>query len=80
MMEVNNISSQIEVSRQGMLQTNIGTQHFTHFERLIYAITDDDIATLDRLEIPIEDLVSLEFEGQANILNYAIEQERVNIV
>ena len=28
----------------------------------------------------MDDLVKLEFENNANILNFAIEQERVNIV
>ena len=63
-----------------MARTNIATHHFTNFERLIFAITDDDVATIDRLGIPLEDLASFEFESNANILNFAIEQERINIV
>jgi len=36
--------------------TNIATMHFTSFERLIFAISDDDIVTFDRLAIPIEEI------------------------
>lgn len=64
----------------GVLRTNIATHHFTNFERLIYAVMDDDAATIDRLAIPLEELACFEFEDGANILNFAIEQERVNIV
>ena len=64
----------------GLARTNIATHHFTNFERLIFAITDDDVFTIDRLGIPLEDLASFEFENNANILNFAIEHERVNIV
>lgn len=46
----------------------------------MFAITDDDIVTFDRLGIPLEDLVNLEFEGGTNVLNFAIENERSNIV
>ena len=63
-----------------LIRTNIATYHFSNFERLIFAITDDDIATFDRLNIPLEDLTSFEFENGSNILNFAIEQERVHIV
>ena len=42
-----------------MLRTNIATQHFTNYERLIFAITDDDVATFDRLNIPLADLANL---------------------
>lgn len=49
-------------------------------ERLIFAISDDDVATIERLAIPLEDLAKMEFENNANILNFAIEQERVAIV
>jgi len=71
---------QLEQQRTGLMRTNIATHHFTNFERLIYAIMDDDVATIDRLGIPLEELASLEFEGNANILNFAIEQERISIV
>ena len=64
---------------QAILKTNIGTHHFTSYERLIFAITDDDIVTFDRLQIPLEDLVVIEFECNMNVLNFAIEHERVAI-
>ena len=62
------------------MRTNIATHHFTNLERLVFAITDDDVATLDRLAIPLEELSKIEFENNANILNFAIEHERLNIV
>ena len=62
------------------MRTNIATHHFSNLERLVFAITDDDVATIDRLAIPLEDLAKIEFENNANILNFAIEYERVNIV
>ena len=46
----------------------------------MFAISDDDVSTIERLAIPLEDLVKLEFENNANILNFAIDQERVAIV
>ena len=70
----------IDTQAEGLARTNIATHHFTNFERLVFAISDDDVATLDRLSIPLEDLVKLEFDNNANILNFAIEQERINIV
>lgn len=70
----------IEPQNGGLARTNIATHHFTNLERLVFAITDDDVATIDRLAIPLEDLAKLEFENNANILNFAIEHERVNIV
>ena len=63
-----------------IIRTNIGTHHFTSYERLIIAVTDDDVVALERLAIPLEELSSMEFEGGHNILNFAIEQERVAIV
>ena len=62
------------------MRTNIATQHFSSFERLIFAITDDDISTFDRLQIPLDEIVRFEIDGGLNILNFAIEQERINIV
>ena len=62
------------------MRTNIATQNFSSLERLIFAITDDDVSTFDRLGIPLEDLANLEFEGGANVLNFAIENERIAIV
>jgi hypothetical protein len=60
--------------------TNIATQHFSNIERLMFAITDDDVATFDRLNLHLEDLANLEFDGGTNVLNFAIENERSNIV
>ena len=55
------------------MSVHIATQHFTSFERLIFAITDDDVQTFDRLAIPIQDIVEFELEGGLNLLNFAIE-------
>lgn len=38
------------------------------------------MATFDRLGIPIEQVASFEFDGGTNVLNFAIEQERINMV
>lgn len=46
----------------------------------MFAITDDDVATFDRLNIRLDNLANLEFEGGSNVLNFAIENERSNIV
>ena len=46
----------------------------------MFAITDDDTATFDRLNIPLDEVASLEFDGGLNILNFAIEQERILMV
>lgn len=52
---------------------NIATHNFSNFERLIFAITDDDVATFDRLGMQIEDVANLEFDAGACVLNFAIE-------
>jgi len=67
-------------SSKVLVRTNIATQNFSNLERLIFAITDDDVVTFERLSIPLEDLANLEFSGGANVLNFAIEQERASIV
>ncbi len=59
---------------------NIATHNFSNFERLIFAITDDDVATFDRLGMQIEDVANLEFDAGACVLNFAIEQERIAMV
>ena len=70
-----------EIENPGLLaRTNIATHHFSSFERLVFAITDDDTATFDRLNIPLDEVASLEFDGGLNILNFAIEQERILMV
>lgn len=63
-----------------VMRTNIATQNFNSLERLMFAITDDDVGTFDKIGIPLEDLSLLEFEGGANVLNFAIENERIAIV
>lgn len=68
------------MDRLSLIRTNMATQNFSTQERLLFAITDDDIPTFDKLGIPLCDLVKLRFEGGTNILNFAIEQERPNIV
>ena len=56
------------------------TENFTGGERLIFAITDDDVETFIKLKVPIEELKFLRFDTDLNILNFAIDQERPNIV
>lgn len=51
----------------------VATQVFTNFERMLLAISDDDVATFDKLEIPIQDIVRFELDGGLNVLNFAIE-------
>ena len=53
--------------------TNIATYHFSNFERLIFAITDDDVATLDRLGFTAQELAKIELDEGLNVLNLAIE-------
>lgn len=61
-------------------QTNIATHVFSSFERLILAITDDDVTTFDRLSIPIAEVVKIELDGGLNVLNLAVDQERLQII
>ena len=56
-----------------MARTNIATHHFNSYERLIIAISDDDVTTMDKMAIPLEDLARIEFDGGANVLNLAID-------
>lgn len=69
-----------DANKTTCIRTMIATQNFSSIERLIFAITDDDTVTFDRLGVPLEDLANLEFEGGANVLNFAIEHERPNIM
>ena len=48
--------------------------------RLIIAITDDDSAHFEKLNLTPEDLLSYRMEGEMNILNFAIDQERSSII
>ena len=77
--ETENLNENAEMS-QSATRTNIGTQNFGNFERLVFAITDDDVTTFSKFQIQLEDLAKLEFEGGTNILNFAIENERVSII
>ena len=61
------------MERSSLIRTNMATQNFSSQERLIFAITDDDVSTFDKLEIPLVELVMMRFEGGTNILNFAIE-------
>ena len=68
---------------QYQISENNPSSHSANFEnlqRLIFAIIDDDVESFDKLSIPIEKLPSLMFEQGLNILNLAIEHERVNMV
>lgn len=46
----------------------------------MFAINDDDWQTLEALPISLEELVQIQFENGGNILNFAIDNERVAIV
>ena len=48
--------------------------------RLIIAITDDDSAHFEKLNLTPEDLLSYRMEGEMNILNFAIDNERIEII
>ena len=58
----------------------MATSNFSPSERLIFAITDDDVGTFQRLGLSLDDIVNLRFERMMNILNFAIDQERVRII
>lgn len=60
--------------------TYMGSDNFTLNERLIFAITDDDVETFKRLAVSVDDLPNMRFDTDLNILNFAIDQERVKIV
>ena len=49
-------------------------------DRLIYAISDDDVDTFKSLEVPFDEYINLEFDFGMNILNFAIDQERTSII
>ena len=58
----------------------MGSDNFTGGERLLFAITDDDVETFMKLKVPVEELPYLRFDTDMNILNFAIDMERTNIV
>lgn len=60
--------------------TYMGSDNFTTEERMIFAITDDDVDTFSKLSISLDDLANLRFDTDLNVLNFAIDQERVSIV
>ena len=49
----------------------------TKVDRLIYAIRDDDVETFKKLGVPFEEYINLSFDHGMNILNFAIDQERM---
>ena len=52
----------------------------TKVDRLIYAIRDDDVETFKKLGVPFEEYINLSFDFGMNILNFAIDQERMSII
>ena len=58
----------------------MATSNFSPKERLIFAITDDDVETFKKHRLSLDDIINLRFEQMMNILNFAIDQERVGIV
>ena len=75
----------LEIIEQPSAQRNLsdpssGTANSDSLQRLIFAIIDDDVENFEKLGIPIEKLPGLMFEQGLNILNLAIEHERINIV
>ena len=47
-------ATNVEYTRTMMGRTHIiATQVFTVYERMIFAITDDDVANFDKLGVPI---------------------------
>ena len=44
------------------------------------AITDDDVTAFNKQNFSVDELVNMRFDKMMNILNFAIDQERVNIV
>ena len=61
-------------------QDHMASHNFSGGERIIFAITDDDVETFSSLKVPIDELQYLRFDTDLNILNFAIDQERINIV
>ena len=49
-------------------------------EKLIVAIAEDDVCRLQECGYGAAELADLVFEGGMNVLNLAIEQERISIV
>ena len=47
---------------------------------MLFAIYDDDVGTFEKMGMSLEDLAKLELDDGANVLNLAIEQERLNII
>ena len=74
------MGTQFDQNLIGAGRTIIATQHFLSFERLILAITDDDVLTFSQLGLPLHEIVKFELEGGFNVLNLAIDQERISIV
>ena len=58
----------------------MATSNFSPSERLIFAVTDDDVQTFTSLGLTLEEIINLRFDRMMNILNFAIDQERESIV
>ena len=78
---VRNTNEYRNIGSSGLMSSNhIASENFTGGERLIFAITDDDVATFEQLKVPLDELAFLRFDTDLNILNFAIDQDRPNIV
>ena len=49
-------------------------------QRLLIAITDDDPKCMERLNFTPEEIINFRMEGEMNILNFAIDNERIEII
>lgn len=68
------------MSSNWMTYDHMATANFSPSERLILAITDDDVAAFRQQNFALDEIISMRFDRMMNILNFAIDQERVNIV
>ena len=69
-----------EKSSQKMSNTQMGTTFSCPNKRLIIAISDDDPKNFAKLNFSMEDLANVRIEDDMNILNFAIDNERVEII
>ena len=63
-----------------MTYAHMESSNFSPSERLVLAITDDDVTAFKKQNFSVDELVNMRFDKMMNILNFAIDQERVNIV
>ena len=56
-----------------MTYDHMGSSNFSPSERLILAITDDDVASFEDQKFSVDELVNMRFDRMMNILNFAID-------